>query len=191
MHYRIRIKGELDPSWQVWLDQLQISHGPSGTTVLAGYLPDQAALDGVLLTLRRLGLTLLSVETSETKQDQEQAEPGEHHPRTITCKNERRFPMNVLMVHSKVKAAYVAEVDAAAKRMFAALELAQPQGIRYTSCRLPDGVTYVSLLEIDDGVDNPLPTLPEFRAFQEGLKQWIAEPPTSEQLAVVGSYRFF
>lgn len=99
--------------------------------------------------------------------------------------------MNVLMVHSKVKAEHVAEVEAAAKRMFAALQQAQPQGIRYTSCRLPDGVTYVALLEIDDGVDNPLPTLPEFRAFQEGLKQWVAEPPTSEPLTVIGSYRFF
>jgi hypothetical protein len=99
--------------------------------------------------------------------------------------------MNVLMVRSKVKAAHVAEVDAAAKRMFAAIQQAQPQGIRYTSCRLSDGVTYVALLEIDDGVDNPLPALPEFRAFQEGLRQWIAEPPTSEQLTVVGSYRFF
>jgi hypothetical protein len=52
-------------------------------------------------------------------------------------------------------------------------------------------VTYISLLAIDDGVDNPLPALPEARAFQEGLKQWLAEPPTSEQLTVFGSYRFF
>lgn len=74
MHCRIRIKGELDPSWQAWLNQLQISHEDSGTTVLAGHLPDQAALYGVLLTIQRLGLTLLALETS---QDQEQAEPGE------------------------------------------------------------------------------------------------------------------
>ena len=87
--------------------------------------------------------------------------------------------MNVLMITSKVKAAHVTDVEAAAKRMFAAIQQVQPQGIRYTSCRL------------SDGVDNPLPALPEFRAFQEGLKQWIAEPPTSEQLTVIGSYRFF
>jgi len=40
-------------------------HEASGTTVLSGQLPDQAALYGVLLTLRRLSLTLLSLETSE------------------------------------------------------------------------------------------------------------------------------
>jgi hypothetical protein len=40
-------------------------------------------------------------------------------------------------------------------------------------------------------VDNPLPALPEFRAFQEGLRGWVAEPPAVEQLTVMGSYRFF
>ena len=99
--------------------------------------------------------------------------------------------MKVLMVRSKVKAEHVAEIEAAGERLFAALQQAQPQGIRYTTCRLPDGVTYVSLLEIDDGVDNPLPAMPEARAFQEHLKNWIAEPAISEQLTVFGSYRVF
>jgi hypothetical protein len=27
--------------------------------------------------------------------------------------------------------------------------------------------------------------------FQENLKQWMAEPPTVEQMTVVGSYRLF
>ncbi len=99
--------------------------------------------------------------------------------------------MNVLLVRSKVKAANVTEVEAAVKRVFAALQQEQPKGIRYTSCRLSDGVTYVALLELDDGVDNPLPALTEFREFQENLKNWMAEPPISEQLTVIGSYRFF
>jgi hypothetical protein len=52
-------------------------------------------------------------------------------------------------------------------------------------------VTSVAVLELDDGVDNPLPALPEFRAFQEHLKNWMAEPPISEPVTVIGSYRFF
>lgn len=99
--------------------------------------------------------------------------------------------MSILMVRSKVKAANVAEVEAAARRVFAALQQKQPTGIRYTSCRLSDGVTYVAVLELDDGIDNPLPALPEFREFQENLKNWMAEPPMVEPLTVVGSYRFF
>lgn len=99
--------------------------------------------------------------------------------------------MNVLMVRSKVKAENATEVEAAVKRLFAAIQQAQPRGIRYSSSLLADGVTYVALLEIDDGVENPLPTLPEFREFQENLKGWMIEPPTGEQLKVVGSYRLF
>lgn len=99
--------------------------------------------------------------------------------------------MKVVMVRAKVKDAHVAEIEAAGERLFAALDREQPQGIRYTTCRLPDGVTYVNLIAVDDGVDNPLLAVPEARAFQEGLKQWLAESPTSEELTVFGSYRFF
>jgi hypothetical protein len=108
-----------------------------------------------------------------------------------TYLSERRFLMKVQMVRAKVKAEHVAEIEAAGQRLFAALERAQPQGIRYTTCLLPDGVTYVNFIALDDGVDNPLLALPEARALQEGLKNWLAEPPTSEQLTVFGSYRFF
>jgi len=76
--------------------------------------------------------------------------------------------MNALMIRSKVKAEHVPDLEAAVKRVFAALQQAQPNGIRYASCRLP-----------------------EFRAFQENLKNWIAEPPSSEQVTVIGSYRLF
>jgi hypothetical protein len=33
--------------------------------------------------------------------------------------------------------------------------------------------------------------MPVFQAFQEGLKGWLAEPPTPEPMTVVGSYRLF
>jgi hypothetical protein len=95
------------------------------------------------------------------------------------------------MVRAKVKADQVEAIEAAGQRIFEALEREQLQGIRYAVCRLPDGVTYINLLELDDGVDNPLLGLPEGQAFQEGRKAWMAEPPTSEQLTVIGSYRFF
>jgi hypothetical protein len=39
-----------------------------------------------------------------------------------------------------------------------------------------------------DGIENPLPAIPEFRAFQAGLGQWLAEPPAVEQYEVLGSY---
>lgn len=99
--------------------------------------------------------------------------------------------MSVLMVRAKVKERHVAEVEAAAEKMFAAIADAEPDGVRYASCKLADGVTFVVLLEVADGVENPLLSLPAFSEYQEMLKGWIAEPPTPEQLTVVGSYRLF
>jgi hypothetical protein len=65
MHYRIHIQGHLDPSWQDRFGGLCIEQQEAGTTLLSGTLPDQAALHGVLLQIIRLGLVLLSLETSE------------------------------------------------------------------------------------------------------------------------------
>ena len=99
--------------------------------------------------------------------------------------------MSVMMLRPKVKAESVAEVEAAVRSMFSAIEKAQPRGVRYASCRLSDGVTFAIFLELDEGIENPLPSVPEFRAFQEGLKNWLAEPPAPEQLTVIGSYNLF
>ena len=99
--------------------------------------------------------------------------------------------MNVLMVRSRVKADSAAEVEAAVAKMFAAIEQAQPPGVRYASCRLPDGVTYVAMLALENPAANPLVEVPAFTEFQENLKGWLAEPPSIEQLTVAGSYQLF
>jgi hypothetical protein len=65
MKYIIRVKGHLDAFWQEWFEYLAITHDGDGTTLLVGYIKDQAALYGVLIKLRDLGLTLLAVLPSE------------------------------------------------------------------------------------------------------------------------------
>ena len=99
--------------------------------------------------------------------------------------------MTVLMVRSKVKEDSVVEVEAAIGKVFAAIDEAQPQGVRYTSCKLADGVTFVALLQLDDGIENPLVGLPAFQELQANLPEWVDGPPVAEQLTVVGSYGFF
>ena len=74
MHYRICVRGHLDPSWQERVAGLRLEQQEAGTTLLSGELPDQAALHGVLLQITRLGLVLLSLETSEAPGGQETAE---------------------------------------------------------------------------------------------------------------------
>jgi hypothetical protein len=61
--YRVRVKGHLGPEWSAWFDGLAITNLPHGVAELAGPLADQAALHGVLLKVRDLGLPLLSVTT--------------------------------------------------------------------------------------------------------------------------------
>ena len=65
MNVSIRIKEHLDPSWQEYLEGLQIVQETDGTTRLFGILQDQSALYGVLNMMSRLNLTLLSLERSE------------------------------------------------------------------------------------------------------------------------------
>jgi hypothetical protein len=60
-HYHIRVKGHLDPIWSQWFDGLAVLHEAGGFTVLDGPLVDQAALFGVLMKVRDLGLPLLGV----------------------------------------------------------------------------------------------------------------------------------
>ena len=61
VHCEIRIKGHLAPRWSEWFGGLDIEARPNGEGVLAGALPDQAALYGVLDRLRDLGIALISV----------------------------------------------------------------------------------------------------------------------------------
>jgi hypothetical protein len=94
-------------------------------------------------------------------------------------------------VQAKIKRESVTDVQAAAERMFAAIDAAQPEGIRDASSLLPDGETFLALLQLDDGVENPLPGFPEFREFLEGVEASGAEPANVEPLKVIDSYGLF
>jgi hypothetical protein len=59
--YEICVEGHLGPEWSAWFDGLTVTSQPNGETVLRGAVPDQAALHGILIKIRNLGLPLLSV----------------------------------------------------------------------------------------------------------------------------------
>ena len=59
--YRIKLKGNLDHKWSDWFEEMAISQ-EGGKTSLTGSLTDQAALHGLLIQIRDMNLTLLSVE---------------------------------------------------------------------------------------------------------------------------------
>jgi hypothetical protein len=59
--YEIRLKGHLDARWSSWFEGLSFTYDGDGTTILSGPVVDQAALYGLLRTVRDLGLPLVSV----------------------------------------------------------------------------------------------------------------------------------
>ena len=99
--------------------------------------------------------------------------------------------MTVLVSVSTIAAEHVADVEAAGSTLFAAVQAAAPEGFRYSTCRLPDGVSYVTILEIPDGTKNPLVGMPEFQDFVAGLDGWLAAPTVGGPATVIGSYRVF
>lgn len=69
--YHIIVKGHLDGEWSEWFDGLTITLMETGETMLAGPLVDQAALHGVLIKIRDLGLPLLALTRIETSEERE------------------------------------------------------------------------------------------------------------------------
>ena len=64
--YQVRVRGHLDASWSEWLGGWTIVHNQDGTTALTGPVADQAALYGLLVKIRDLGLALVSVNEIES-----------------------------------------------------------------------------------------------------------------------------
>jgi hypothetical protein len=65
---RIRVRGELARTWSPVLAGLDVAAAADGTTLVSGELVDQAALHGLLGSVRDLGLTVLSVESHAVTQ---------------------------------------------------------------------------------------------------------------------------
>jgi hypothetical protein len=99
--------------------------------------------------------------------------------------------MSVMMVRQKVKDGSVEEAEAAARELFATLDRVRPEGLRYASMRVVDSSTFVALVELADGIDDPRPAIPEYLLLLEQLKDLADGPPVIEHLDVVGSYNLF
>jgi hypothetical protein len=62
--YEIRVAGHLSVNWEARFEGLSMQHESEGETVLSGML-DQAALQGVFMKIRDLGLNLISVNRTD------------------------------------------------------------------------------------------------------------------------------
>jgi hypothetical protein len=74
--YEIRVRGHLESRWAMWFGGMALIHGTDGTTTISGPVVDQAALHGLLSTVRDTGLPLVSV-TPVPPQPHDQTRPAD------------------------------------------------------------------------------------------------------------------
>ncbi len=67
-HYQIKVKGCLGSQWSDWFEGMTIESAGCMTTII-GKVADQAALHGLLVRVRDLGLPLISVKRVEAEQN--------------------------------------------------------------------------------------------------------------------------
>ena len=59
--YRIELEGELNREWASSFGDVELVHTADGGTILTGTLVDQAALHGLLIRIRDLGIPILLI----------------------------------------------------------------------------------------------------------------------------------
>jgi hypothetical protein len=99
--------------------------------------------------------------------------------------------MGVTVVRYRTKPDRADENQAFVEKVFDELAAARPDGLRYMTLRLADGVSFVHVASIDtlDG-SNPLGGVPAFGAFQRQIADRCEEGPLVMEATVVGSYGF-
>jgi hypothetical protein len=97
--------------------------------------------------------------------------------------------MRQVMVRYKVKPDRVEENEALVRAVYEELASVAPEGLRYATFQLEDGVSFMHLaIQTEDG-PTPLAKLDAFQRFQENVRDRCDEPPVVTDLRTIGSYR--
>ena len=91
--------------------------------------------------------------------------------------------MGTSVIRYQVRPEAAEENQRLVEGVFTALAATAPPGLRYTSLRLADGVTFVHVVDGEGLLD-----LPAFREFQRGLGDRLAEGPVRDDGTLVGAY---
>ena len=95
--------------------------------------------------------------------------------------------MEQVMVRYRVKPERVAENEALVRAVYMELEQARPEGLRYATYKLEDGVTFVHVAAAEG--EMPLTRLAAFRRFVDGVAERCDEPPVTTALEQIGAFR--
>ncbi len=96
--------------------------------------------------------------------------------------------MRRVLVRYRVKPELVEENERLVRDVYAELVRTEPDGLRYATFKLDDGVTFVHLAAHAD--DNPLTRSEAFKRFVANVRERCDEPPVTSVLEEIGSYRF-
>jgi hypothetical protein len=97
--------------------------------------------------------------------------------------------MRRVMVRYKVKPDRVAENEALVRAVYDELARTQPDGFRYATFRLDDGVSFAHVAFTEEGL-NPLADVVAFEQFQENIRDRCDEAPVVTELHEIGSFRW-
>jgi hypothetical protein len=96
--------------------------------------------------------------------------------------------MTVKVITYKTKPENADENERLIGAVYAELAKERPEGLRYATFRLDDGVSFVHVALLEGEV-NPLSTSAAFGEFQADIGTRLAEGPVPTDATVVGSYR--
>jgi hypothetical protein len=96
--------------------------------------------------------------------------------------------MDSTMVRYKVRPERADENVALVQAVYAELARVEPDGLRYATFRLPDGVSFLHVVIETDQPGQILGQIAAFRAFQQDIEDRCEEPPVATEIRLVGSY---
>ena len=96
--------------------------------------------------------------------------------------------MGSSMVRYKVRPDRVEENVALVQAVYAQLAEERPDGLRYATFRLPDGVSFMHVVIETDQPGRILGEIEAFRAFTANIQDRCDEPPVASEITLVGSY---
>jgi len=97
--------------------------------------------------------------------------------------------MRRVIVRYRVKPDRADENERLVRAVYEELHETKPEGLRYATLRLDDGVSFVHLSESESDT-SPLTEVPAFKTFQKEIADRTDEQPVVTEVEVVGSYGF-
>jgi hypothetical protein len=99
--------------------------------------------------------------------------------------------MRRVMVRYQVKPEHAAENEELVRAVYEELHRTNPDGIRYATFKLDDGVSFIHLSVQDADGRSPLADVPAFQRFQAGIAERCEVGPQVSELREIGSFRLF